>query len=115
MGDMCIGHDKSVASHLCGTFAAGFGAAVDGGAFADVHSVTNLHPAFLSFEFEVLGNGAHDGAGKYGAVLSHSDMIVNGGSVEDFAAVADFHVVIDKGEGADFHIISQLCSGIYTG
>ena len=110
-----IGHDERVASDTGYAFSAGLGAPVDGGALADVHPVSNFHPAFFSLEFEVLRDGAHYGAREYGAVLSHFYVVQDGGSVHDVAGVSNFYMVVNIGERAHNDIFSQFGSGMYAG
>jgi hypothetical protein len=110
-----IGHYKGIASNLGKSLSAGLGAAVYGGALADVHAVSNLHPGVLSLKLEVLRDGSHYCSGKHSAVFTHAYMAVNGGTVEDFAAVAYDDVIVYKGKGAYFYILSQFSAGIHAG
>ncbi len=112
---MDIGHYEGVAADLGDELAAGLGAPVDGGAFADGHAVPDLHAGNFPFEFQVLGNGTDDGARKYGAVTAHLDVGENGSVRKNLAAVSDFHVVIDEGEGADFDAFPELGAGADDG
>ena len=115
VGNVGVGHDERIASHAGYALSAGLRTPVDGGALADVHPVSNLHPAFFSLEFEVLRDGTHHGARKYGAVLSHFYVVQDGGSVHDVATVSNLHILINVGEGAHDNVVSQFGSGIYAG
>ena len=111
MGDMDIGHDERVAAHLGQELAAGLGAAVDGGALADGHPVTDFHPGDFALVFEVLRDGAHDGARKDGAVAAHFHIGEDDGVREELAAVADFDVVVHEHVGTDFDVVAELREG----
>ena len=107
MGDMGVGHDERVAAHLGQELAAGLGAAVDGGTFADGHPVADLHPGHLAFVLEVLWDRAYDRARKDGAITAHFDIGKDDGVREELAAVADLDVVVDKDVGTDFDVVAE--------
>ena len=110
--DVDIGHDERVAAYLRDRLPAGLGAAVDRGALADGHPVSDLHPGLFSFEFQVLRYGAHNGAGKHGAVLAHLHVGEDGGMREDLAAVSDLDVFIDEHIGPDLDAVTEDGGGM---
>ena len=111
MGDMDIRHDERIAAHLCQELSAGLGTAVDGGALADGHPVTDFHPGDFALVFEVLWDGAHDRTGEYGAVAPHLHIGKDDGVRKEFAAVADFDMVVDEDVRTDFDVVAEFRVG----
>ena len=111
--NMGIRHNQGITADACDALAAGLGAPVHGGAFADIHAVANLHPGFLTFKLQVLRDGPHHGPREDGAVLAHFHVVVYGSPVQDAAAVANLGVGVYIGEGPYLNIVPQLGRGVY--
>ena len=115
VGDVHVRHYQGVAAHAGDSLAAGPGAAVDGGAFANVDAVAYLHPSHLSVELEVLGNSSHDGSGEHRAVAAQLYVRENGGVRQYPAAGAYLYVVFNVCVGSDLHVFCKTGSGMNGG
>ena len=108
--NMHIGHNQHVVSDLRHALSAGLRPAVDGGAFADGHPVSDFHPGHFPFELEVLGNGADHGTGEHGAVGSDFYIRIDRRVIEDPGSGTDFHIVVNEGIRSYFNVFCKFGS-----
>lgn len=96
--------------------AAFFGAAVDGGVFADDAIGTDLHVAYGTWlECGVLWFRTDDGAVADFAMRPDDGVAGEDGVSLYGAACAELHVLFDDGAGADGYVFCDVSLGVYDG
>ncbi len=70
--------------------------------------------SILAAELEVLRNGAYDGSGKYSHVFTYPGTRKYSDVRANAAAVADFHIVVDSGEGTNLDVSAYFSAWIYA-
>ena len=113
--DVGVGHKEHIVAYPGHTLAAGLGAAVDGGTFADVHPVAYLDVSHLTFELEVLRYGAHNRTREDRTVLAHLHVVEYGGVRENAAAVSDFYEFVNECVRSDFDVLAYLRIRMHSG
>ena len=103
-------HKEVTATHYGLAF--GSRTSVDGHILTDKVEITNLSGGLFAFELQVLRHSTYHGTGKNGVTLAHARTVENGGSRHDFIVIANHHVLVDKYEGSNLHVLANLCLGV---
>ena len=113
VGNVYIGHDECIITHLCHTLAACLGTPVDGCALADVDTVTDFNIGDFTVKLEVLRYSSDDSSRENIAVLAHPGVRKDGCVRIDMASVTYFNIVVNICVWSNFDVVSELGSGMH--
>lgn len=111
VGNVGIGHDEAFFAQ--DGFAECFGAAVNGGSFADYAAIAQKNLAVFSAEFQVLGHSAYHSVLVDAAVFAQPGAGKHVAAAHDPGSVAQHAVLFDHCEGIDSDVSGQFGVGMH--
>ena len=110
MADMGVGHEEGTGTDACAAF--GVDATVDDDILTDHHIVTDEAVGETTFPAEILRVGSDDGSLIDLAVFAEAGAADDACKGHDDSVVADFHVLVNVGEGMDGDVLADFGRGV---